>query len=103
MTVRFASRLLLLVAGLLLATTSVLGAPAALATPTKTGDTLLDRDQAGAVERAVETGDGAASASSRSPTPAVVLVFAGIVLLAALPPVQHVHVYHRPYHRSDWR
>jgi len=32
----------------------------------------------------------------------VVLIFAGIVLMAALPPIHRVHVYHRSYHRSDW-
>jgi hypothetical protein len=101
MTVRFASRLFLLITGLFLVTTSVLGVPAALAARAPTGGTLLDRNQAGAVERGIETGDGT-GASHGSPTPAVVLVFAGIVLLAALPPVQRVHVYHRPYHRSDW-
>ncbi len=37
-----------------------------------------------------------------TPTPAIVLVFAGIVLMAALPPIHRVHVYHRSYHRSDW-
>jgi hypothetical protein len=32
-----------------------------------------------------------------------VLVFAGIVLMAALPPVHRVHVYHRShYYRPDW-
>jgi hypothetical protein len=53
-----------------------------------------------AVERAIET--PAEEASGTSPTPAVVLIFAGIVLMAALPPIHRVHVYHRSYHRSDW-
>ena len=62
---------------------------------------LTQRDQAVAVERAVEVPAEAGQADS-SPTPAVVLVFAGIVLMAALPPIHRVHVYHRSYHRSDW-
>ena len=61
---------------------------------------LLQRDQVAAVERAVEV--PAEEAPDTSPTPAVVLVFAGIVLMAALPPIHRVHVYHRSYHRSDW-
>jgi hypothetical protein len=61
---------------------------------------LLERDQVAAVERAIET--PAEEASGTSPTPAVVLIFAGIVLMAALPPIHRVHVYHRSYHRSDW-
>jgi hypothetical protein len=61
---------------------------------------ILQRDQVAAVERAVET--PAEGQGGTSPTPTVVLVFAGIVLMAALPPVNRVYVYHRPYHRSDW-
>ena len=48
------------------------------------------------VERAIE--DPATETSDATPTPAIVLVFAGIVLMAALPPIHRVHV----YHRSDW-
>jgi hypothetical protein len=53
------------------------------------------------VERAIQAPAEEAPADA-SPTPAVVLVFAGIVLMAALPPIHRVHVYHRSYHRSDW-
>ena len=49
------------------------------------------------VQRGVEV--RAEHAPDASPTPPVVVIFAGIVLLAVLPPVHGVSV----HHRSDWR
>ena len=98
MTVRILSRLILLLVALAAATALMVGALSVL-NPDDAAK-LLERDQVAAVERAIET--PAEEASGTSPTPAVVLIFAGIVLMAALPPIHRVHVYHRSYHRSDW-
>ena len=98
MIVRIVSRLILLLVALAAATALMVGALSML-NPDDAAK-LLERDQVAAVERAIET--PAEEASGTSPTPAVVLVFAGIVLMAALPPIHRVHVYHRSYHRSDW-
>ena len=98
MTVRIVSRLILLLVALTAATALMVGALSVL-NPDDAAK-LLERDQVAAVERAIET--PAEEASGTSPTPAVVLIFAGIVLMAALPPIHRVHVYHRSYHRSDW-
>jgi hypothetical protein len=98
MTVRIVSRLILLLVALGAATTLMVGALSVL-NPDDAAK-LLERHQVAAVERAIET--PAEEASGTSPTPAVVLIFAGIVLMAALPPIHRVHVYHRSYHRSDW-
>ena len=98
MTVRIVSRLTLLLVALAAATALMVGALSVL-NPDDAAK-LLERDQVAAVERAIET--PAEEASGTSPTPAVVLIFAGIVLMAALPPIHRVHVYHRSYHRSDW-
>jgi hypothetical protein len=98
MIVRIVSRLILLLVALAAATALMVGALSVL-NPDDAAK-LLERDQVAAVERAIET--PAEEASGTSPTPAVVLIFAGIVLMAALPPIHRVHVYHRSYHRSDW-
>jgi hypothetical protein len=102
MTIRVASRLIVLLAGLALATGLVVGALSLLASisPAEAAP-LVERDQVAAVQRTVEAPADAERGSGTSPTPAVALVFAGIVLLAALPPVHRIHVYHRSYH-SDW-
>ena len=100
MTVRIVSRLILLLVALAAATALMVGALSVLTPADAAQGHLLERDQVAAVERAIET--PAEEASGTSPTPAVVLVFAGIVLMAALPPIHRVHVYHRSYHRSDW-
>jgi hypothetical protein len=101
MTIRIVSRLVLLLVVLAAATALVVGGLSLLASTTPADAAqLLQRDQVAAVERGVET--PAEEAPGTSPTPAVVLVFAGIVLMAALPPIHRVHVYHRSYHRSDW-
>jgi hypothetical protein len=98
MTVRIVSRLILLLVALAAATALMVGALTVLS-PAGVAQ-LPERDQVAAVERTIEA--PAEEASGTSPTPAVVLVFAGIVLMAALPPIHRVHVYHRSYHRSDW-
>ena len=103
MTTRIVSRLILLLVALAAATALVVGGLSVLvsAVPADAAP-VLQPDPAAAVERAVE--DPAREPADASPTPAVALVFAGMVLMAALPPIHRVHVYHRssPYHRPDW-
>jgi hypothetical protein len=103
MAIRIAARLILLLAGLALATALVVGALSALASTAEAeAGPLPDTDQAAAVERTIEA-PAPADQPDASPTPPVALVFAGLVLLAALPPAHRIYVYHRPsYHRSDW-
>ena len=101
MTIRIVSRLILLLVALATATALAVGGLSVLASTTPADAApVLERDQAAAVERAVEAPDE--EPAGTSPTPAVVLVFAGIVLMAALPPIHRVHVYHRSYHQPDW-
>jgi hypothetical protein len=103
MTTRIVTRLLLLLVAVAAATALVVGGLSVLAsTAPAAAAPVLERDQVAAVQRAVET--PAEEPTGTSPTPAVVLVFAGIVLMAALPPIHRVHVYHRSYtdHRPDW-
>jgi hypothetical protein len=103
MTIRIVSRVTMLLVALAAATALMIGALSLLA-PTGPADAamLLERDQVAAVQRTVEA-PATEQTSDATPTPAVVLVFAGIVLMAALPPIHRVHVYHRSsYHRSDW-
>ena len=101
MTVRIVSRLTLLLVALAAATALMIGGLSLLAsTAPADAVTLLEHDQAAAVVKSVET--PATETTETTPTPAIVLVFAGIVLMAALPPIHRVHVYHRSYHRSDW-
>jgi hypothetical protein len=102
MTIRIVSRLILLLVALAAATALMVGGLSVVAsTAAADAAPLFQRDQAAAVKRAVEAPAEQAPADP-SPTPVVVLVFAGIVLMAALPPTHRVHVYHRSYHRSDW-
>jgi hypothetical protein len=103
MTIHIVSRVTMLLVALAAATALMIGALSLLA-PTGPADAamLLERDQVAAVQRTVEA-PATEQTSDATPTPAVVLVFAGIVLMAALPPIHRVHVYHRSsYHRSDW-
>jgi hypothetical protein len=101
MITRIVSRLILLLVALAAATALVVGGLSVIASTAPAGAApMLQRDQVAAVERAIET--PAEKPTGTSPTPAVVLVFAGIVLMAALPPIHRVHVYHRSYHRPDW-
>ena len=101
MTVRIVSRLVLLLVALAAATVLVVGGLSRLAsTAPADAVSLTQRNQAAAVERSIEA---PAEPADSSPSPLVVLVFAGIVLMAALPPVHRVHVYHRShYYRPDW-
>jgi hypothetical protein len=102
MTVRIVSRLLLLLVALAAATALMVGGLSALASiaPADAG-ALAERDQVIAVERAIEA--PADESSGATPIPAVVLVFAGIVLMAALPPIHRVHGYHRSHrYHADW-
>ena len=102
MTVRIVTRLTLLLVALAAATALMIGGLSLLAsTVPADAATLLEHDHVAAVERTIED-PAAAEAADATPTPAIVLVFAGIVLMAALPPIHRVHVYHRSYHRSDW-
>ena len=99
MTVRIVSRLVLLLVALAAATVLLVGGLSRLASATPADAvSLTHRDQA-AVERAAEA---PVDEADGSPSPLVVLVFAGIVLMAALPPVHRVHVYHRSHYRPDW-
>ena len=103
MTIRIVSKVTLLLVALAAATALMIGALSLLAS-TAPADvaTLVDRDQVAAVQRTIEA-PTTEETSDATPTPAIVLVFAGIVLMAALPPIHRVHVYHRSsYHRSDW-
>jgi hypothetical protein len=104
MTVRIVSRLTLLLVALAAATALMIGGLSLLAsTAPVDAATLLEHDQAAAVVKSVETpATETTETTDATPTPAIVLVFAGIVLMAALPPIHRVHVYHRSYHRSDW-
>ena len=103
MTTRIVSRVTMLLVALAAATALMIGALSLLAsTAPADAAMLLERDQVAAVQRTVEA-SATEQTSDATPTPAVVLVFAGIVLMAALPPIHRVHVYHRSsYHRSDW-
>jgi hypothetical protein len=101
MTIRIVSRLTLLLVALAAATALMIGGLSLLASITPADAApLLEHDQAAAVERAIEA--PATETTDATPTPAIMLVFAGIVLMAALPPIHRVHVYHRGYHQSDW-
>jgi hypothetical protein len=96
MVVRAASRLVLMVIALGLATALLLGAMSALAAPPAKAAPVLQRDHAGALQRGVAR-DGDEPASRGPALPAAALVFAGILLLATLPPAHRVNVYyHRP-------
>ena len=106
MTVRIISRLVLLLAALAAATVLLIGGLSRLASATPADAvSLTQRDQAVAVERAVESPAEQADSSS---TPAIALLFAGIVLAATLPPVTRVYVHHHGpsyrshYYRPDW-
>jgi hypothetical protein len=94
---RIVTRLTLLLVALAAATALLVGGLSLLAS-TAPADvaTSFQKDQVASVERTIEA--PAEQSSTPAATPLVVLVFAGIVLMAALPPIHRVHV----YHRSDW-
>jgi hypothetical protein len=101
MAARIVSRLVLLLVALVAATALILGGLSLLnSVAPEDAPSLLERNQATMVEKATDDRQ-ADEAAGTSPTPTVALVFAGIVLLAALSPVRRVFVYHSPY-RYDW-
>jgi hypothetical protein len=102
MVVRVAARLIVMLAALGLATALLLGAMSMLA-PAASAEAgqVLQRDQVGAVERGVAR-DGEEPAPKGSAMPAVALVFAGILLLAAQP-AQRTYVYYRRPPGSYWQ
>ena len=111
MATRIVTRLLLLLLALAAATALMVGGLSVLAsmTPDAAARPRLERNQVAEVRKSIEAsvkkkveapaGDATDKAPGATPTATVVLVFAGMVLMAALPPVFGVHVYHRPYHR----
>jgi hypothetical protein len=93
---RFLRRLVLLAVALGVATVLLVGAMARL-TPSSEASPVLQPDQVGAVERGVARAAEEPARHGSSPLPAVALVLGGLVLMAALPSAQRVHVYyHRP-------
>jgi len=101
MFVRTVFRLAQILGAVVVASALIVGVMAVLASTRRDDATpLVWQDHVTAVQRGVEA--PADEASDASPTPVVVLVFAGIVLLAVLPPVPRIHVHHRSYQRSDW-
>jgi hypothetical protein len=95
-------RLVLLVVALGVATMLMVGAMATL-TASATASSTLQRDQAGAVERGVTREANEPKRDGSSPLPAVALVLGGLVLAAALPPAQRVHVYYHRLPGSYWQ
>jgi len=97
MVTRVALRLLVLLSGLLLATVLGLGALAALATnPPAAATSLMEHDRS-AADRVDERSASQSAPSVTTPSRVVVLVFAGIVILAALPPLHRVDAHHRTH------
>jgi hypothetical protein len=89
------ARRVLLFATLALLMMLVVGEVKALATTASPDSGLvLRKDQVAAVQRGVEAEPE--QPPDASPTAPVVIVFAGIVLLAVLPPVHGIH------HHADW-
>jgi hypothetical protein len=92
----FLRRLVLLAVALAVATVLLVGAMARL-TPNAEASAALQPDQAGKVERDVARAADEPASNGSSPLPAVALVLGGLVLMAAMPTAQRVHVYyHRP-------
>jgi hypothetical protein len=110
MTTRIIPRLLLLLIALGAATALMVGGLSLLAsiTPDAAAAPRLEGNQAAELKKSIQASvkkkvaaparDAADEAPGAIPTSNVVLVFAGIVLMAALPPVVAVHVYQRTYH-----
>jgi len=96
MAVRVVTRLTVLLAGLGLATVLLVAGMTALSSASANAG--VNRDPVAAVERGVAKTRTAPAPRGAEP-PVVALIFAGILLLAALPPVHRVYV----YHRSEWR
>jgi hypothetical protein len=95
--VRIICRLLLLLLSLAAATAILVGGLSLLASVEPAGVApLMAHDSVAMMEEATMARPEVPT--DATPTPRAVLVFAGIVFLAALPPIQRIHV----YHRSDW-
>jgi hypothetical protein len=109
MATRIITRLLLLLIALAAATALMVGGLSVLASVTPDGAATLERNQFAEVRNTIEASakqrveapaqDATDRAAGATPTPTVVLVLAGIVLMAALPPVYGVRVYQRTYHQ----
>jgi hypothetical protein len=98
MLVRVVSRVALLLAGLGLAVILLVTAMGMLAPRAAKAAGAPDGGPAVAVERGVAGDPERPAGQAPSTSPTVALIFAGIILLATLPPVHRVYV----YHRSDW-
>ena len=101
---RFQRRLVLLVVALGVATALLVGGMAMLAPAesAKAGP-VLQRDQAGALQRAVARQADDPASKGPPPVPVVALVLGGLVLAAALPPAHRVHVYYHRVPGSYWQ
>jgi hypothetical protein len=109
MATRIITRLLLLLIALAAATALMVGGLSVLAsmTPDAAAAPSLERNQVAELKKSIQASvkkkvdAPARGAADEAPgaTPTVVLVFAGMVLMAALPPILGVHVYQRPYHQ----
>lgn len=98
MFIRVATRLVGLLAGLVLATVLLVGALAVLASHTPAQATsLMKQDHVTDEQRGTRAPDKDPDAAGATPTPAIVLVLAGVVVLAAQPPLQRIYVQYRPY------
>gem|GEM_PF-992335 len=97
MATRFITRLLLLLIALAAATALMVGGLSVLASMTPDAAALPKPDQAAELRKGIGSSarDAAdeAPGATPTPTPTVVLVLAGIVLMAALQPVYRIHVY----------
>jgi hypothetical protein len=100
---RFLRRLVLLVAALGVATALLVGGMAMLApaAPVKASP-VLQRDQAGALQRGVARQADEPASKGSPAVPVVALVLGGLVVLAALPPSHRVHVYYHRVPGSYW-
>jgi hypothetical protein len=103
MATRIITRLLLLLIALAAACALIVGGLSALASMTPDAAALLRPDQAAELRKDIGSSarDAADEAPGATPTPTVVLVLAGIVLMAALQPVYRIHVY-GTYHPRRW-
>jgi hypothetical protein len=99
---RVAFRLGLIVTSLALATAVVVGAMFLLVSFNPPATPLPKLDHVAPVVRLGEAPADPEQSSDAIPTPAIGLVFAGLVVLAALPPVHRLHGSYRYSPRSDW-
>jgi|Tabmets5t2r1_1033131.scaffolds.fasta_scaffold192824_1 hypothetical protein len=104
MATRIITRLLLLLIALTAATALMFGVLSLLASMTPDAAAAFPKPEQ-AAELRKDLGSSARDVADEppgaTPTPTVVLVFAGIVLMAALQPVYRIHVY-GTYHPQRW-